>query len=134
MRNPENGEVTIFPCEKWLSRQKEDGEIMRVLYPLSLEPSKSPKGSFREEPRREKSPMIDRNMEQSRERQRRREMDWEEEQAMMEKARRAQRDPKIFGFDENIGRNRREKTNFDDGASPSVGEREFYSRSPRYLR
>ena len=32
--NTETGENTVFPCNKWLSKNKEDGEISRDLYPL----------------------------------------------------------------------------------------------------
>jgi hypothetical protein len=32
--NTENQKKTVFPCNKWLSKKKEDGEIARDLYPL----------------------------------------------------------------------------------------------------
>lgn len=32
--NTDTGETTVFPCNKWLSKKKEDGEIARDLYPL----------------------------------------------------------------------------------------------------
>lgn len=35
--NTETGENTVFPCNKWLSKSKEDGEIARDLYPLMEE-------------------------------------------------------------------------------------------------
>lgn len=35
--NSETGENTVFPCNKWLSKSKEDGEIGRDLYPLMPE-------------------------------------------------------------------------------------------------
>ncbi len=29
-----SGQILVFPCNKWLSKDKEDGEIARELYPL----------------------------------------------------------------------------------------------------
>ena len=35
--NTETGENIAFPCNKWLSKNKEDGEISRDLYPQADE-------------------------------------------------------------------------------------------------
>lgn len=50
--NTETGENTVFPCNKWLSKNKEDGEIARDLYPLMDEREMKRKQNSRS-PRRE---------------------------------------------------------------------------------
>ena len=37
IRDPTTNQVTVFPCNRWLSKTKEDGEIARDLFPLSDE-------------------------------------------------------------------------------------------------
>ena len=34
VKDPASQRVYVFPCEKWLSKTKEDGEVARDLYPL----------------------------------------------------------------------------------------------------
>lgn len=48
-------EITVFPCNRWLSKDKEDGEIGRDLFPEIAEErrsydglNKSPRASYRE--------------------------------------------------------------------------------------
>lgn len=50
IKNLATNETTVFPCNRWLSKEKEDGEIGRDLYPEVSErdASKSPRSSFRE--------------------------------------------------------------------------------------
>lgn len=51
--NTETGENTVFPCNKWLSKNKEDGEIARDLYPLMDEREMRRKQQNSRSPRRE---------------------------------------------------------------------------------
>ncbi len=49
--NTETGEHTVFACNKWLSKKKEDGEIARDLYPLMDE-----RDAFRRKEQNSRSP------------------------------------------------------------------------------
>lgn len=44
----ESGQVLLFPCNKWLSKEKEDGEIARELYPLLNEENNRRPNKIRE--------------------------------------------------------------------------------------
>jgi len=53
--DPQTNRTVVFPCNKWLSKVKEDGEIQRDLFPLVEERpmsrssmTKSPRNSFRD--------------------------------------------------------------------------------------
>lgn len=55
MTDSQTGQTYVFPCQKWLSKSKEDGEIQRDLFPLTNErsasrnsTSKSPRASVRD--------------------------------------------------------------------------------------
>ena len=65
IKNLSTDETTVFPCNRWLSKEKEDGEIARDLFPeipddrRSYDGSlKSPRNSFRE---RNDDPFVVRN-------------------------------------------------------------------------
>lgn len=45
--NTDTGDQTVFPCNKWLSKNKEDGEIERDLYPLISQEELRKKSSSR---------------------------------------------------------------------------------------
>ena len=52
IKEPNTGKTIIFPCNKWLSKDKEDGEIARDLYPvISSENERGSRDSSRTSPR-----------------------------------------------------------------------------------
>ena len=44
IKDPHTGKSIVFPCNKWLSKDKEDGEIARDLFPV-LSSNDSERGS-----------------------------------------------------------------------------------------
>ena len=67
VKDSQTGQTYVFPCQKWLSKSKEDGEISRDLFPLTNErsvsrnsTSRSPRTSSRDFDRGESGHDFDR--------------------------------------------------------------------------
>lgn len=120
--------MTTFPCGRWLSKEKEDGEIARDLYPedtKSRDSSKSPRGSFKDFKMDDNLSLRNKKFDDSKldflDRPISRSKDWERTSSMREPP----RDVNFQDRERNVMRSERDFNR--------ERERDMYSRSPRQI-